>query len=967
MSLQELSEQAVALHQKGHVADAERLYLEILAAAPDDFTASYMLGAIRFQQGRNDEALALFETALKTNPAAVGPLIYYGLLLQAAGRPGEALASFDRALAVDANLADALVNRGNVLCDLARFTEALASHDKALSVKPDFDLAWYNRGIALRGLGRPEEALASFDKALAIRPGYGEALNNRGSMLRDLKQFAAALASFDRLLSLEPGNVLALYNRGTALQDLNRFSEALDAFDRALAIAPGLAVALHNRGIVLQNLKRFDEALSSLDRALAIEPNDARALNNRGNVLKEMKRWREALASTDKALAIKPDYAEALNNRGTILQAMKRFDQALASFEQALAIAPDNVLLLFNRGIVLLGLKRFTEALASLDRVLAEQSGNALAHYNRGAALKGLQRLPEALASYDRALVIEPRLADAHIDRGDTLRDMGRFAEALACYGWALAIAPDNITALNNRGSVLQALRRFDEALKDYDAALRIDPDFILALYNRGNLLWSEYRRFDGALRDLEKADRIDPEFDYLPGDLLHLRIQLADWRALEQQIALIDAGVRAGKRVVRPFIYQAISQSPSDLQAASVLYAAHRFPPAPALGTIARRAPAKLRVGYMSGEFREQATAFLTAGLYEHHDKSKFELVALDTGWSDGGATRKRLEAGFDKFIDIAKLPDKDAADRISAEEIDILVNLNGYFGIERMGVFAHKPAPIQVNYLGFPATLGAPYIDYILADRIVIPETERQFYTENVVYLPDTYQVNDSRRPVADITPTRAECGLPAQAFVFCNFNHIYKLTPAMFAVWMNILRQTPGSVLWLLESNTKFPQSLREQAARHGVAGERLVFAPPTSPDRHLARMKLADLFVDSLPYNAHTTASDSLWAGLPLLTCRGTSFPGRVAASLLHAIGLPELVTASLEEYQALALELAGDPAALKAIRQKLERNRLSTPLFDTNRFRRHLESAYTAMWEIFQRGESARGFSVAPVP
>ena len=301
-----------------------------------------------------------------------------------------------------------------------------------------------------------------------------------------------------------------------------------------------------------------------------------------------------------------------------------------------------------------------------------------------------------------------------------------------------------------------------------------------------------------------------------------------------------------------------------------------------------------------------------------------------------------------------------------MQAEGIDILVNLNGYFGTERMGIFAARPVPVQVNYLGFPATLGAPYIDYILADRIVIPKEEQRFYKENVVYLPDSYQVNDSTRMIAEVTPSRAACGLPDQAFVFCNFNHIYKLTPAMFAVWMNILRQAEDSVLWLLESNRKFPHTLRKEAERHGIAGERLVFARPALPADHLARMKLADLFLDSLPYNAHTTASDALWTGLPLLTCRGKSFPGRVAASLLQAIGMPELVTQTLEDYQALALRLAGDPAYLGALRQKLAQNRLTTPLFDTSRFRLHIEAAYTAMWEISRRGESARSFSVEPV-
>jgi predicted O-linked N-acetylglucosamine transferase (SPINDLY family) len=371
--------------------------------------------------------------------------------------------------------------------------------------------------------------------------------------------------------------------------------------------------------------------------------------------------------------------------------------------------------------------------------------------------------------------------------------------------------------------------------------------------------------------------------------------------------------------------------------------------------------------VGYVSADFRAQATAFLAAGLYEKHDKSRFEIVAFDAGWNDESPMRQRLEAAFDKFVNIRDLTDEAAAARIAQEEIDILVNLNGYFGTERMGVFARRPAPIQVNYLGFPATLGADYMDYILADRIVIPEADRQFYCEQVVYLPDSYQVNDDRRPIAAEMPSRAACGLPEEGFVFCNFNNSYKLTPAIFAVWMAILKQVEGSVLWLLESNSEFPSALRQEALRHGVAAERLVFAPTTLPERHLARLRLADLFLDGLPYNAHTTASDCLWAGVPLLNCLGKAFPGRVAASLLHACGLPELISENLEDYRARAVRLGQNPTECRELRDRLALGRGNMALFDTARFTRHLESAYMNMSDMKRRGEGPRSFAVQPLP
>ena len=367
--------------------------------------------------------------------------------------------------------------------------------------------------------------------------------------------------------------------------------------------------------------------------------------------------------------------------------------------------------------------------------------------------------------------------------------------------------------------------------------------------------------------------------------------------------------------------------------------------------------------MGYVSGEFRAQATQYLAAGLYERHDRGEFEIIAFDNGQSDGSAMRQRLEAAFDRVIDISRLTDREAAELILSEEIDIAVNLNGYFGRERMGVFALRPAPVQVNYLGFPGTLGAPYIDYILADRIVIPDEDRRYYSEQVVWLPDCYQVNDDKRAGPGAPPPRGAEGLPENAFVFCNFNQSYKLTPQMFGLWMRLLKQVEGSVLWLMEGNAAFPLHLRQEAERQGVAGSRLVFAPALPLDRHLARLSLADLFLDSLPYNAHTTASDALWAGVPLLTCPGHAFAGRVAASLLTAVGLPELIAADLDAYEALALRLAGDPGLLRSFRGRLAQNRATQPLFDTDRFRRHIEAAYRQMWEIAQRGEAPRHFAV----
>jgi predicted O-linked N-acetylglucosamine transferase (SPINDLY family) len=619
-------------------------------------------------------------------------------------------------------------------------------------------------------------------------------------------------------------------------------------------------------------------------------------------------------------------------------------------------------------GVICFQQGRHREALAFFDRAATAQPGFAILS-NRGAALQLLHRFEEALASYDQALALQPGNAVLHYNRGRVLQDLGRFDEALASYDSALRLDGNFTAALNNRGNTLRSLRRAPEALASYDRALALQPGYAEALYNRGNMQWSVNGSYAAAVRDLEKAVTLDPNYDYAAGELLYLRLHGGDWRDFAPLRARIQEGVRAGRRVVQPFHYTAISDSPADSQACAMIFTNHHFPPAPPLAGPARRAHEKIRLGYVAGEFREHATSWLMAGLFESHDREKFELVAFDNGWDDGSPMRARLDAAFGKIVDISRLSNRAAAEKILAEEIDILVNLNGYVGLHRTGVFAQRPAPIQVNYLGSPGTMGASYMDYIIADRILIPENDEQFYTEKTVCLPDSYQVNDSSRAVPGGGPGRAACGLPASpsdSFVFCSFNSSYKLTPEIFRLWMSLLKETPASVLWLLENNPQFAANLRREAAAAGVAAERLIFAPMMPPEQHLARMMEADLFLDLLPCGGHTTASDALWAGVPLLTCRGHAFAGRVAASLLHAGGMPELIAENLADYKALALALARDPARLAALRQKLARNRRSTPLFDTDRFRRHIEAAYATMWENFQRGEGPRPFAVPRV-
>ena len=746
-----------------------------------------------------------------------------------------------------------------------------------------------------------------------------------------------------------------------------QLAQARPLYNEILNTVPNHFDALHLLGVIEAQHGHNEAAVRLIGQALQIHPNSASAHSNIGNALRNLKRSADALASYDRALAIKPDYAEALYNRGLALQNLERPEDALASYDRALAIRPDYAEALMDRGHVLQDLKRHEEALASYDRALAIKPRYAEALMNRGNVLHDLERYDDALASHERALAIKPDHAEALYNRGLALHALMRPEDELASYGRALAIKPDYVEAHLNRGNVLHDLKRYDEALASYDRALAIRPDYADALSNRGNVL-RDLQRHEDAAREFERLLSMKPDHDYARGRLLNSRMHCCAWHAFDRNAELIADDVRNGKRAASPFSFLAVSGSTSDQLRCSRIYVSDRFPAsARAVWQGGRYSHEKIRVAYLSAELREHATSYLIAGLVELHDRRRFEVFGISTAPAAASQMRTRLRGAFDRFLDVATIrSDREVASLLRNLEIDILVDLNGYFGGARTGILALRPAPIQVNYLGYPGTTGAEFIDYIIADRFVIPAEHHAYYTEKVVYLPDTYQVNDSRRPDVERASSRAAMGLPETGFVFCCFNNNYKITPKVFDVWMRLLERVDDSVLWLLQDNAAAARNLRREAERRGVAAWRLIFAARMKQDEHLARQRLADLFLDTLPVNAHTTASDALWAGLPVVTSLGSAFAGRVAASLLNAVGIPELATHSLDEYEALALRLATNPDLLSAIKVKLSVNRMTHPLFNTDRFRAHIEAAFVTMWERYQRGEPPASFAVPPI-
>jgi predicted O-linked N-acetylglucosamine transferase (SPINDLY family) len=855
-----------------------------------------------------------------------------------------------------------LIQRAVAAHQQGHLDQAADLYEQVLLQQPDNVAALQLLG-ALRGQqGRNAEAIRLMQAALNLKHDDFGTLSNYASVLMAAGRHEDALIQLDRAMSIKPDFFEAIYNRAVTLAQLKRFAESVASYDKALSLRPNSPQILYNRGLSQAALGWWKDAVASYDRSIALHPKFAPAFDNRGNALRAMGQLEQALESYDKALALAPLDFRTLYNRAITLSDLGRFEDAAAGFQQSLVHQPQFADALLNHGIVLLRLERFAEALARFDKYLSLRPGDPEGLNNRGVALWHLGRHDEALASYNKALSVGPEHVSARLGRARLLHDMGRFNDALADYDKALATDPCDARAWNGRGAVLNAQKRGRDAIASFDKALQLKPDLADALANRAYLRWSELGDSAGAISDFQAALAADPAQPFAAGELLHLKMHVADWTDFDACAASITDEVRKGRRVVRPFAYQAICASPADLQACSRIFADSLFPKTDG-PTLPARSHDKIRIGYLSGEFREQATAYLMAGLYELHDREKFEVIAIDNGGGDGSEMRRRLESAFDRILYIAKMTDDEAAALIRTAEIDILVNLNGYFGAPRMGVFARRAAPIQVNYLGFPATLGASYMDYIIADPVVIPDEEQRYYDEKTVTLPHSYQANDRKRAIAAAVPSRAAMGLPDTGFVFCNFNQSYKITPSTFAGWMRILKVVEGSVLWLLNSKPPFAENLSREAQRHGVAPDRLIFAPDVKLDRHLSRLKLADLFLDTLPYNAHTTASDALWAGVPLLTCRGTAFPGRVASSLLAAAGMPELISETPHEYEALAIRLGRDPGAIIDLKEKLARNRLTCPLFDTDLFRRHIEAAYSTMVEIAKRGEPPQAFAV----
>jgi predicted O-linked N-acetylglucosamine transferase (SPINDLY family) len=685
-----------------------------------------------------------------------------------------------------------------------------------------------------------------------------------------------------------------------------------------------------------------------------MQPKNFDALHAMGFICGIENNHQEAFNYSLRAVKIKPDDLEVNINCAKALQAIGKHLDSLKYHQKAIFLSPNNHRVWLGYGKSLQSLKRYGEAIIHYDKALSLNPEFAPTWSNKGDTLNELRCYDDAIAHFDKALSLDPEFAAAWSNKGISLYELKRYDEAIIHYDKALSLNPEFAAAWSNKGNALSKLKHYEDAINHYDKALGLRPDFQHAWSNKGDAL-NFLKRHSESAECLQKALVFSVEDSYLLGKVHHQMMLECNWTNYEKKINEIFHLVNEGRMGGEPFGFQGIASSEELLLKCAEIYSNDKFPMQGNFSEFSSYKHQKIRIGYLSGEFRTQATSILMTRVWELHDKNKFEIFAFDNGWNDESEYRQRINKAFTNIFDISKISDLEVVKLIQENEIDILINLNGFFGELRQQVFSCKPAPIQVNYLGFPGTIGIKYMDYIIADKIVIPEASKKYYVEKVVYLPNSYQANDDQRKIYDGQFSRAQFGLPDDAFVFTCFNNNYKITPTVFDSWMRILSLVDGSVLWLLADNSMAKENLIKEAIDRGIDFSRLIFAERLPISEHLARHDLADLFLDTLPYNAHTTASDALWAGLPVLTLMGHTFPGRVAASLLSSVGLDELITYTKDEYESLAIELAKNPQKLADIKLKLANNRLTTPLFDTPLFTKNIEFAYIKMYEKYKAG------------
>ena len=901
-----------------------------------------------------DSAINFYRNAIEINPKYYKAYYNLGGALQELGELDAAVRSYKKSISIQPKYAEAHNNLGNVYRQQGHLDEALDSYSSAIQISPEFIEALYSLGLTLEGLDRIDEAIEKFKQVLIFKPDFAELHINLGVILQQQNQNDEALECFKRAIEIMPNSVEANNNLGNIFREKNILDEAKFFYKKAISLKPSFFEAVFNLGVIYQEQNQFKKALDSYQKTLVIKHDHIEALNNIGATLKELGMFEESINSLKKALHLNPDYLEANYNLGSTYLELKQFNRALEQFKKTLSLNPLYLAAHNNLGIVYKELGQYDESIKSYKKALSIDSNYAEVHNNLGNTLKLMGKSDDAINCYKKTLEINPDYYEAHNNLGVTLMRKGQINESVLCYKKALSLKNNFNHALNNLGIAYNLLGRLDDSKKSYEEVILMNPNNAEAISNLGNLM-IDLKDFDSASSNYEKAYELDSKIPFNLGNLLHTKMHLIAWKDNEKYLDEIILRLKNREKIIDPFSLLAIIDDPELHKNAAQIYIDDKYPvnlDLPKIGLYSRHK--KIRIGYFSPDFRVHPVANLTAELYEIHDRSKFEVYAFSFGPDTGDEMNLRIKAGVDYFHDVRTMSHKEVASLSRSLELDIAIDLGGFTQDTRTEIFAMQAAPIQVNYLGYSSTMGADYMNYIIADKTLIPENKQKYYSEKIVYLPDSFMVNDTKNKISKRVFTRQEVGLPEKGFVFSCFNHHYKITPSVFECWMRILTKVDESVLWLSDGNTTGIDNLKKEARKNNIDESRLIIAPRLDlREDHLNRIKLADLFLDTLPYNAHATTSDALQVGLPVLTQIGESFASRVAASLINSVDMPELITESQEEYEELAIELATSPDKLNAIKDKLQVKLISSPLYNTPLYTKHLEAAYLEMYERYQ--------------
>ena len=965
----------IGLYNQGHWKESASLAESLSEKYPSSLMLCDILGAAYLALRNAEKAIENYQKALQLNPHHTDAYNNMGMALYDQGRFDEAVESYQKAVEIEPNFADAYYNLGNALKQIGDLKKAIESYRASLAINSEDAEVLSNCGNALKDYGEPDQAIECYAKALKIDPNLTCVQANMDNVIAEKFEVnkmvnSKAFQNYQRLaqetnfevpLASEPSQcqiqeLIQYYNLG-------KFEVVLSKAEPLVELFPKATVILNIMGSSNACLENYDMALTTFEQALKIKPDDFDVLNNMGNTQKDKGDLNAAIDTFKQALKLKPDNAAVYSNLGVALQKKGDLEAAIYSYKQAIKLEPTYAAAYLNLGNAQYGQQKLNAAVDSYKQAINLEPTYAAAYLNLGNAQYGQQKLNAAVDSYKQAIKLEPAYAEAYNNLGNAQKDTGDLAAAINSCKQAIEIKPDYAEAYSNLGNAQEGKGELDAAIYSYKQAIEIKPDYAEAYSNLGNAQVGK-GDLNAAIYSYKQAIKISPSLEAAKVQMLHQQSYICDWGAIEEDRGLIPF-LGTLTQYISPFAMLALEDEPvNNLKRAKLYSKKNDRQKLPYKKLSLGQRKEKLKIAYCSGFFTQNPVSILIAKMMELHDRSHFEIFGFYYGKSPSDKYLKRIQAGVDTFVDVGQMTDRNIAKLIHNYEIDIAVDLHGYMEGGRSGILAFRPAPIQINYFGYPGTLGADFIHYIVGDEVVIPENQKINYSENIIYLPNCYMPQDNTRLISNKLSARSDYGLPASGFIFCCFNNSYKISPQEFDIWMRLLTKVKGSVLWLIKSNKWSEANLRREAIKRGVDPNRLVFAEKLPVDEHLGRLKLADLFLDTFNFNAHTSASDALWAGVPVVTKIGKGFAARVAGSLLTAVELPELITTSEEEYEALALSFATDPDKLSRLKKKLAENRTSTPLFDTVSYIKNLEKAYMESYQRYADGLPPSEFKVS---